>query len=174
MLNTIILSFPMALTWMALVQNYTPEGFLVGYVFGFGVLLLVRLNTRFDRDEHPIRLQKVPSQVVWLLIYTVRLTWDVLLSGVDVAQRVMRPTMKINPGMHCISTQDETNTALISAMSAHAITITPGELVIDFDECGEATMLVHTIDAQRSDEEKLAADQANRLTFIKRILGRDE
>lgn len=174
MVNMIVLSFPMALTWMALVQNYTPEGFIIGYVFGFAVLLLVRANTRFDRDEEPIRLQKVPSQIVWLLIYTVRLAWDVLLSGVDVAQRVMRPTMNISPGVHCISTQDETNNSLISAMSAHAITITPGELVIDFDECGEATMLVHTIDAERSDEEKLAADQTNRLKFIKRILGRDE
>ena len=177
MLNVLILSVPMAVFWVVLSQETSLQGLLIGYVFGAAILQSIRLNTRFDDEDISIDPVKIPGQVFWLIIYAGMLSYDVFLSGVDVARRVIQPEMPINPGEYCISTQedyDDHPTPLISAMSAHSITITPGELVIDFDTCGEGTMLVHTLDREASNKSRLIADQSRRLELIERILGRYE
>lgn len=171
MIRSILLSFPLALVWMILSQQLTAQGFVVGYIFGFAVILLVRSNIRTEDKPPRMRLLAVPGQIFALATYTARLTVDVWLSGVDVARRVLQPEIPINPGMIEISTQDETGNSLISALSAHSITITPGELVVDFDDEDEAKMIVHTLDVEASTREKLEADQARRLRLFNRILG---
>lgn len=175
MLATLVLTVPMALLWMIFSRQFTIEGFIVGAIFGFAILLVVRSNTSFDDDAEEVKLTRIPSQIFALIIYTIKLSWDVILSGLDVAGKVLQPTMPINPGTHTISTQDDTNDALVSALSGHSITITPGELVIDYgeDADGHTTMLVHTLDKEQSTQAKLEQDQTNRLGLIQRILGLD-
>ena len=56
-----------------------------------------------------------------------------------------------------------------SAFSAHGITITPGELVIDFD--GSRAMYVHCLDVEASAASAPGA-QAKRLKLLRRIAGR--
>jgi multicomponent Na+:H+ antiporter subunit E len=176
MRNTLILSVVMALLWMIFARQVSPQGFIVGYIFGFGVLWLLRLNTSIEDDEKPINLALVPSQLIALVIYSYRLTLDVILSGTDVAKRVISPQLKINPGVHTISTLDPTNNPMISGLSGHGITITPGELVIDYEtnEDGQTMMIVHALDKESSDVDKLERDQRNRLVLIRRILGVEE
>jgi multicomponent Na+:H+ antiporter subunit E len=176
MSQTLFLSFPMALLWMIFARQFSWEGAVVGYIFGFAVLLVIRLNTSFEADDQPIRLAKIPSQLIALVIYIVRLSIDVFFSGIDVAKRVIDPKLPIKPDVQRVSTQDKTKNVLISALSAHSITITPGELVIDFDEDedGQTIMLVHTLDKESSDMNKLNRDQTKRLKLIRQILGMDE
>lgn len=173
MIQVIVLTFPMAVAWMILAGQPSIEGFIVGFVFGFAILYVVRLNTATNEDDKPINLAKIPVQIITLFVYSIKLAWDVCRSGVDVARIVIMPTMPIKPGVQRISTQDETKSGAVAALSAHSITITPGELVIDFEEDGDQVyMLVHSLDKEASDEEKLIADQTNRLKLIERILGR--
>lgn len=175
MLQTLVLSVPMALLWMIFARQFTVPGFIIGYIFGLGVLVLVRANTNFQEDDEPINLSSIPSQLLWLPVYIVKLTWDTFLSGFDVALRTIRPTMPINPGTARISTMDDEHSSLVSALSAHWITITPGELVIDFEqdeETGTHYLLVHVLDKEDSTQEKLVKEQQERLKLIRRILGR--
>lgn len=175
MLINIIYTVPMALLWMIFARQFSIEGFIVGSVFGFAILMVIRINTSFDNEDEPVQLVRIPSQLFALMIYIFRLTIDVILSGIDVASKVLHPEMPINPGTYTITTQDDANNATISALSAHSITITPGELVIDFseDEHGNTTMLVHTLDKEASNQEKLEKDQNKRLKLIRQILGKD-
>lgn len=175
MLYTIVLAFPMALVWMIFSTNLSIEGFLVGYVLGFAVIVIVRSQTRRDEDiQRQMNIARIPQQIVFLLIYIVRLGWDVLLSGFDVAIRVLQPTIPIEPDVKRVKTQDPDNNELVSALSAHSITITPGELVIDYEPDGDDTvMLVHVLDKKQSTEESLAKAQTQRLSMIQRILGLD-
>jgi multisubunit Na+/H+ antiporter MnhE subunit len=176
MRNTLILSVAMALLWMVFARQLSWQGFVVGYIFGFAVLWLLRLNTSIEDDEKPISLSHIPSRIVALIIYSYRLTIDVILSGTDVAKRVIAKEMKINPGVHRISTLDQSSNPMISGLSGHGITITPGELVIDYetDEDGQVMMLVHALDKESSDVAKLEGDQRKRLVLIRRILGAEE
>jgi multicomponent Na+:H+ antiporter subunit E len=173
--QTLLLAFPMSLLWMIFSGQMSFEGFLIGYVFGFAILLIIRINTSFEAEDQPVHLKKIPSQIIGLVRYVVLLAKDIFFSGVDVAKRVLDPNLPIKPGLHRITTQDVTNNHLVSALSAHAITITPGELVIDFEEGanGETVLLVHALDEDSSDVAKLDRDQSNRLKLIRQILGMD-
>ena len=173
--QTLLLAFPMSLLWMIFSGQMSFEGFLIGYVFGFAILLLIRINTSFEAEDQPIHLAKIPSQIIALVKYGIILAKDIFFSGIDVAKRVIDPDLPIKPGIHRITTQDATNNHLVSAISAHAITITPGELVIDFEEGenGETVLLVHALDEESSDVAKLDRDQSNRLKLIRQILGMD-
>lgn len=175
MLLNIIYTVPMALLWMIFARQLSIEGFIVGSIFGFAILIVVRTNTSFNDEDEPVRLVKIPSQLFAMVIYIFRLTIDVILSGLDVAGKVLHPGMPINPGTYTITTQDESNNALVSALSGHSITITPGELVIDYgeDEHGNTTMLVHTLDKEASNLDTLEKDQTRRLKLIRQILGKD-
>jgi|GEM_PF-361923 len=176
MVLTLVYTVVMAVLWMIFARQLSIEGFLVGVAFGFAIVQVVRVNTgAFGEEDEELSLLKIPSQFFALIVYILRLTVDVILSGIDVAGKVLQPRMPIDPGTTYISTQDESNNSVISALSAHSITITPGELVIDYgeDEHGNTTMLVHTLDKEASNREKLEKDQTNRLKLIRQILGKD-
>ncbi|MEL6269850.1 MAG: Na+/H+ antiporter subunit E, partial [Chloroflexota bacterium] len=140
-------------------------GLAVGYLIGLGVMLLtghgnVRLN-----------VLRLPVQLFWGVVYAVRLFIDILLSSIDVTRRVLDPALPINPGEIRISTRDESCDVLTSALSAHAITVTPGEMVVGFEEQeNEVIMTVHTLDLEASST-NAEDEQINRLKFIRRMLG---
>ncbi|MDI9637068.1 Na+/H+ antiporter subunit E [Geitlerinema splendidum] len=107
------------------------------------------------------------------MVYIVQLFVDILISSVDVARKVLDPRLPINPGTVVVPTQDPKDSAMIAALSAHAITVTPGEMVEGFIEGdGETRMIIHTLDideTQRSAAEK----QAKRLELLRRIVGEE-
>jgi len=168
--QVITISVPMSLFWMILTNQLNPEGFLVGYIFSLSIGSLLFLSLR--SETIPARPTNAPKQVIAMLIYGFRLALDIFLSGIDVSLRVLgiRP---INPGIIAISTQleaEDDNKIIISGLSAHGITITPGQLVVDFDKT--ETMYVHCLDVEES-AESLEDDQTRRLVMLKRMIGND-
>lgn len=162
----LLLAFPMSIGWVILTNQLALDNLILGYLIGVGILLLVRA----ERDT--LKVARLPSQLFWLGVYVLRLGWDILRSSIDVALLVLRPRLSINPGFERVSTQDPTQDPLIGAISAHAITITPGEMVVDFDENDPTIMVVHCLDIE-SARKTLNHDQSERLKLIKRILGHD-
>lgn len=170
-----VYSLPMSVFWMIFANQFSVEGFVIGYIAGFAVLYLLHINTPDPREQQRFYLHKLPFQALWLLYYTLKMGWDVLISGLDVARRILWPRLLIDPYIHRIETGDNTNNSIISALSAHSITITPGEMVVDYEtsEDGRTVMLVHSLDRNSSTPEKLQRDQDDRLKLIKRIIGDD-
>ena len=168
LVKRIVLALPLALGWTIYTAQPTPGNFLLGYVFSVIVLMATGL-----RGES-FNLRNAPRQLYNLLAYTIFLAYEVFVAGIQVAQITLRPSLPIDPGMSSISTQDPASDALISAISAHGITITPGELVVDFEEIGhdEVRMIVHSLNIAKSTQ-TLDSAQAVRLKRIKGILGHD-
>lgn len=162
MLTSLFFALPVGLIWVMLSDQWSLDGFLVGYVLGVAVLSLIGIKR--------VRLQwsKLPLQLGALIVYALRLAVDIILSGLDVARRVIDPRMPLNPGIVAVRTQDDSES--LAALSAHAITITPGELVVEFD--GNETLFVHCLDVEQS-APKLDADQTRRLGMLRRVLGHD-
>lgn len=163
-----ILALPLALGWTIYTAQPTPGNFLLGYVFSVSVLAATGL-----RGES-VRIRNGPRQLYNLVAYTIFLATEVLSAGVKVSRVILSPSLPIEPGMSTVNTQDETENELISAVSAHGITITPGELVVDFDETDEdgVIMIVHSLSMDTTGQ-RLADDQTKRLARIKGILGYD-
>jgi multicomponent Na+:H+ antiporter subunit E len=160
-----VFAIPMALMWVLLTGRLTLDSFLVGYLVSFALLLGILRN-------HALREgmmgRSLPGRLVTLVVYTLTLFRDIFLSGIDVAKRVLAPTLLLRPGILAVPTQDPDEHAVVAALSAHSITITPGELVVDFDE--NRVMYVHCLDVEASAANADRA-QVRRLEMLRRILG---
>lgn len=166
--KVMVMALPLAIGWTIYTAEPTPGNFLLAYVFS--LVVLVSTGQRGDSFQ----LRNAPLQIYSLITYIFSLAYEVLVSGVKVALVVLAPELKISPGMTELSTFDDSKNELISAVSAHGITITPGELVVDFNETGDepATMIVHSLNVDVS-AKRLERDQQVRLKRIKGILGHD-
>jgi multicomponent Na+:H+ antiporter subunit E len=166
MRQTLLLAFPMALAWMPLTANISVESFGVGYVLSFAILRVL-----FHGAPPAYRSgQHLPDQVLAAVLYLLMLFRDIFISAVDVAKRVIDPKMPLAPGIIAVETQIDAESGEtadnIAAASAHGITITPGELVVDFD--GNQTIYVHCLDVGAS-AQVAEANQTRRLVFLRRI-----
>lgn len=164
MFVTAVLAVPMAVVWMIFTSSLTPDSFLVGFIFASAILLMLKVN------QAKITPRRLPDQIVALAIYTITLARDIFLSSVEVARVVMNPNLPLKPGILKVYTQDQNESDFTAAFSAHGITITPGELVVDFD--GSHTMYVHCLDVETSAQNSVEA-QTRRLKLLNRIAGRD-
>jgi multicomponent Na+:H+ antiporter subunit E len=101
-----------------------------------------------------------------LIVYTLELYRDILLSGLDLTRRLLSPDMKLRTGIIAVPTQEKS--CIVAALSAHAITITPGELVVEFD--GDDVLYVHCLDVDAAEvhERKM---QTHRRELIDEIIG---
>jgi multicomponent Na+:H+ antiporter subunit E len=131
----------LALGYIALTGNLEPLNLLAALVVAAIVSLLLPpapVGSRGSWRRWPARLGAV-------LVYLPLVAWDVLLSGVAVARLVLRPSLPVRPGI--VETPTPRGPEWMKAANAHAITLTPGELVMDMDD---QRMRVHCLDAPRS------------------------
>jgi multicomponent Na+:H+ antiporter subunit E len=163
-----IMALPLAIGWTIYTAQPTAGNFVLGYVFSVSVLGATGL-----RGEN-VKLKNAPRQLFNLVHYTLYLATEVLSAGVKVSRVILMPSLPINPSETRVNTQDKSKNELISAISAHGITITPGELVVDFEETSEdgVRMIVHSLNIDTSGQ-SLDEDQRKRLARIKGILGHD-
>lgn len=162
------LALPLAFGWTIYTGQPTPGNFLLGYF----ISMLGIQATGLKGDS--IKIRNAVRQLYNLLAYMAFMAGEVLVAGLNVARIVLSRNMPIDPGISKINTGDKDEDELISAISAHGITITPGELVVDFQETRDEgiLMIVHSLNVASS-ENNLEQDQAIRLTRIKGILGHD-
>jgi multicomponent Na+:H+ antiporter subunit E len=103
--------------------------------------------------------------MVALLRYVALAFYDLVVNGLQVARLVIDPRVPVRPGILAIPT--ETVSDLGTALSAHAITLAPGELVLEIDE--EGVMYTHVLDAADADAHLREAQRLRR-DLLSRIL----
>ncbi|MGA1843154.1 MAG: Na+/H+ antiporter subunit E [bacterium] len=82
--------------------------------------------------------------ILRFLGYISRLTVDILLAGIDVARRVMRPKLLISPGI--VEFETPLSEDIEIALNANSITLTPGTITIDAQKTPHGSrFLVHCI-----------------------------
>ncbi len=149
---------PIWLLYLLLTGNWALNNLATGLILAALVTWLIRPRKRnFD-------WKRLPDALVATPIYLGRLLIDLLISGAQVARIVLTPSLPINPGIIAIPSQCESDLGV--ALSAHAITLTPGEMVIEIDEA--RIMYTHVLDASDPDE-RVAAAQRKRRELLSRI-----
>jgi multicomponent Na+:H+ antiporter subunit E len=111
--------------------------------------------TRPQLLKHPLRYW------YFFVFYLPRFLWECFKANIDVAYRVIRPSLPINPGIVKVKTNLKTDTAI--TFLANSITLTPGTLSVDVDK-QSGFLYVHWIDVEAKDVE----------TATKLIVGRFE
>jgi multicomponent Na+:H+ antiporter subunit E len=121
--------------------SLTPDAiigeFLIGLAVGMPLSYLLR---GFYRPRVSIRgsVRSAWAAIAYLALFTKEL----LTANVDVARRVLSPSMPIEPAVIELPLRVETDLAITTI--ANSITLTPGTLTMDYDE--EANLLyIHAI-----------------------------
>lgn len=151
--------FLLSIAYIALVPNFEILNILAGVLIATIVVLLIR------PQPHPLRWRNLPSTIVALIRYIFVLAYDLIVSGIQVARIVLNPCQSLRPGI--ITIPSKTKSEVAQALNAHAITLTPGEIVVEMDEDG--TMYTHCLNV--TDSEQLVDDaQEMRAELLEKIL----
>jgi multicomponent Na+:H+ antiporter subunit E len=152
-------SIPLFIVYLALSGNAEPVNLVVGALVAVGISLL-----RPKVGLPLIKLKRLP-QFVWAAIrYLLVIVVNMVQGGISTARIVLDPSLPINPGIIAIpsGTQSELGTAL----SAHAIGLSPGEMVVAIDH--EGVMYTHCLNVENS-ESMVAEAQELRKNLLSRM-----
>ena len=131
---------PLVVLYIMLTGNPEPANWLVGLILGIGVIILLR------PAPVPIDLRRVPKAFVAAISFLFTLFVDLIVSGLQVTRLVLQRNPAIEQGI--VAIPDATQESWITTASAEAITLTPGELVVEIGDDG--TLYTHTLDVDAS------------------------
>lgn len=136
-----ILASALVLFWMLLSGHTSLLLLTLGLA---SVILVTWLVSRMDRNDNaPVRLlfsMKFISYLGWL-------TWQVIITNIDVAKRIWNPSLPIKPASRKIKVRIKD--PLIKTIYANSITLTPGTVTT---EVGEDYFIVHALNSEGLDE----------------------
>jgi multicomponent Na+:H+ antiporter subunit E len=118
-----------------------------------GILVSTMILALLHPKSHNHAWQKMPIQAWALIRYIILMIIDLIQSGIVVARIVLRPKVAIQPGILAIPMPGASEPE--QALIAHALTLTPGELVVETGEDG--TLFTHCLNATQSQETILKA-----------------
>lgn len=157
MARSLYLILFLALVWLLLSGHYTP------LLLGLGAascLLVWYISERMDlvdHEEHPLHLRPVK-----LMLYWIWLCAEVVKSNIDVARRIVDPSLPIRPKLMKVPTTQRTE--LGQVIYANSITLTPGTVSIDLKG---HEIEVHALAAEPA-EGLLTGDMDSRVTALER------
>lgn len=145
--------------YVLLTGNAAPANLLVGALIAGLVLVLLR------PEHRAADLRRVPTAVAALARYVTLMFYDLTVAGIQVARIVIDPSLPVRPGILAIPSEAEGERD--RALSAHALTLTPGELVLEIDDDG--VMYTHVLDASEPESHLLAAQRLRRDLLTKML-----
>jgi multicomponent Na+:H+ antiporter subunit E len=126
----------LTLVWMALWGSASPIIILLGIAVAALVLLLFPLPfLEFRFGLHPWRM----------LVLVLRFLWDVVVASLQVGWLALRPRP---PRPEVIQVQLTTDSDLLQSLTALAVSLVPGSLIIDLDPDAR-TLLIHVLDGEQ-------------------------
>jgi multicomponent Na+:H+ antiporter subunit E len=112
------------LFWMLLTFELTAANIIVGSVAS--VLCSLFFGRFFIKNVNKL-LQ--PHRYFWFLVYLFVFIWECIKANLDVAYRVIHPSMPIRPGI--VKVKTELKSDLAKMLLANSITMTPGTISVD-------------------------------------------
>ena len=129
------------LVWIAFTNTFATQEVVTGLILTAIIsLLAIRLFTCCD-----LRILS-PGKLIYLIQYIFVFMIALIKSNLDVARRVLSPSLPINPGIVKFKTKLTKNFAKM--VLANSITLTPGTLSIDIVD---DTFYIHWIDVKTTD-----------------------
>jgi multicomponent Na+:H+ antiporter subunit E len=131
----LVLAGTLAVLWLALSGHYTGLLLCLGFA---SVVLCVWIAARMgilDEETHPAQFHLLPC-----LLYGAWLTREIWVSALDVARRVLDPSLPISPRVVSLPLAQRTDAGRV--VYANSITLTPGTVSIDL---GKDFVQVHAL-----------------------------
>ncbi len=123
--------------WLLLTGSLDPAELIAGFVVALVVTLISRPHLSIFNG-----LRLTPSALPAFLAYVGIFLVALLRANLDVARRVLSPSLPLRPAL--VEVRTSLKSPLGRLILANSITLTPGTLTVDV---GEDTLLIHWIDA---------------------------
>ncbi len=144
------------LVWIAFTSSFATHELIVGALTTMVISYLsIRLFTCCTI------LIFCPVKIMYMIWYLVVFLIALINSNMDVARRVLSPSLPINPGIVKFKTKLTTNYSKM--VLANSITLTPGTLTVDVVD---DTFYVHWIDVKTTNPEEAYTEIAERFEKI--------
>lgn len=127
--------------WLLWSGIYEPLIVGLGLASCLSVILICRRMGILDDEGVPVHLS------LGLLSYVPWLIWAILKSNVDVARRILSPSLPISPRL--IRVKPNQKTDLGRVVYANSITLTPGTVTCDADG---AEFVIHALTKEAADD----------------------
>jgi multicomponent Na+:H+ antiporter subunit E len=134
----------MFIFWLAYTSSLQSEEVITGLI----VSLVIAFFT-YDIFTQAGPKENILKRFAHLLIYLPIFIWEMIKANIDVARRVINPSLPINPGIVAIETDLKPETGKL--FLANSITLTPGTLTIDVVD---NTLYIHWIDLTTDDPDQ--------------------
>lgn len=127
--------------WLLATSSLNSQELVIGTVVAL-ILSFIFNKYYLDLGFPPFTLKRL----FYIVIYKIFLLWEIIKANLDVAQRVLSPSLPIKPGIVIIKT--ELKSDLAKFILANSITLTPGTFTLDILE---DKLLIHWIDVKAED-----------------------
>lgn len=148
------------LLWMLLAGSLHPQELLAG-----GVVAAIVTILSGQRLMAYSGLKFTPMAPVHLIRYLLHFAGALLVANLDMARRVLSPSLPIRPAV--VEVETGLKSPLAQLLLANSITLTPGTLSVDVEE---GIMIVHWIDCP-PDTDLAEATRVIAAGFESRIAG---
>ena len=144
--SEVITFFVSFFIWLALSWEISAVSLALGVIVSF--IVAATAGQLFSDAPHK---WAQPRRYFYFFLYIFVFLWECVKANIDVALRVIKPAMPINPGIVIVKTALTSEAAL--TFLANSITLTPGTLSVDVDS-EKKLIYVHWIDVKDRDIEK--------------------
>lgn len=139
-LHAISLTIALMSVWLLLSGIYTPMLIALG---ALSSVIVVAIALRMDVIDH----EAVPVHLSWRIVpYWAWLFVEIVKANIDVARRVLAPSMPIHPTIVRINAKQKSEFGQV--IFANSITLTPGTVSIDVVG---GTIVVHALSREGAD-----------------------
>jgi len=148
--------FFMMIVWLAFTTTFAMQELIVGVVIS-------AIISYFTIPYFTCCLLTIlsPTRIFYMIYYLFVFIWELIKSNMDVARRVLTPSLPINPGIVKFKTKLTTDYSRM--VLANSITLTPGTLSIDIID---DTFYVHWIDVKTTNPEEAYMEIAEKFEKI--------
>lgn len=146
----VLLALAMMVTWSLVFGEFSLGQVLLGLIFGSLFVLVTGAGRGLV-----VPLAELPTRLFYLGVYLLLLIpYDIIRSNLGMARRIVRLRPAIRPGIVRVPLGPVSEAT--AALVAHAITMTPGAMVVDYSEDGR-TIYVHLIDASEAEAKEASS-----------------
>ncbi len=163
----IVLNIVLALIWCALKEKLNVTEFVIGSVFGYGIIFM--LKRVLDDEKEASSPSQKSSFVLFLRVFRYFFVFikEMIKANLDVVKIVLSPKLKMTPGIIAYKMDVKTDAGI--TLLANSITLTPGTLSVDISK-DRKTLYIHALHIEDAAElEQSIRDSLEKHT--KEILG---
>lgn len=146
--NQLAIFVVLMIVWILINNTFELE------VIGVGIILSLVLALIFGRRTDVLdEFKFTPKAFFYTGVYLFVFFWDLIKSNIDVALRVLKPSLPINPGI--VKTKTVLKSKMARMILTNSITLTPGTLTVDIED---DIIYIHWIDVE-SDDIEIASEK---------------